>query len=179
MRPADKLRLKAATIPPLVGLARSKQDPINRGHGAQYLYRPPPAGSITLVPLLNCTLGSVSIRAHKGSLQSLWVYDAGESKREESVPPASFDVCVHDAVSQHHDLVLAVRLGDEQDQQEYDNLRASTIERGQMSACLSASTAQHPSKAPGLESCKILLQHDPPNHSAPIWGDYSLLSLLG
>ena len=44
MRPADKLQLKAATILPLVGLARSKQDPINRGRGAQYLYRPPPRG---------------------------------------------------------------------------------------------------------------------------------------
>ena len=30
----------AAKILPLVGLARSKQDPINRGHGAQYLYQP-------------------------------------------------------------------------------------------------------------------------------------------
>ena len=30
---------------PLDGLARSKQDPINRGQGAQYLYRPPPAGA--------------------------------------------------------------------------------------------------------------------------------------
>ena len=39
MHPAEKLQLKAATILPLVGLARSKQDPINRGHGAQYLYR--------------------------------------------------------------------------------------------------------------------------------------------
>ncbi len=38
-RPADKLQLKAAII------FRSKQDPINRGHGAQYLYRPPPAGA--------------------------------------------------------------------------------------------------------------------------------------
>jgi hypothetical protein len=37
--------VKAAKILPLVGLARSKQDPINRGHGAQYLYRPPPAGA--------------------------------------------------------------------------------------------------------------------------------------
>ncbi len=43
MRPADKLQVKAAIIPPLLGLARSKQDPINRGHGAQYLYCPPPA----------------------------------------------------------------------------------------------------------------------------------------
>ena len=32
----------AAKILPLVGLA---QDPINRGHGAQYIYRPPPAGA--------------------------------------------------------------------------------------------------------------------------------------
>ena len=35
--------VKAAKILPLDGLARSKQDPINRGHGAQYLYRPMPA----------------------------------------------------------------------------------------------------------------------------------------
>ncbi len=34
---ADKLHVKAARFLPLVGLARSKQDPINRGHGAQYL----------------------------------------------------------------------------------------------------------------------------------------------
>ncbi len=37
--------LKAATILPLVGLDRSRQDPINRGHGAQLLHRPPPAGA--------------------------------------------------------------------------------------------------------------------------------------
>ncbi len=43
VRPADKLQMKAATILPLAGLARSKQDAMNRGHGAQYLYRPPPA----------------------------------------------------------------------------------------------------------------------------------------
>ena len=42
--PADKLHIKAAKILPLVGLARSKQDPINRGHGAQSLFRHPPAG---------------------------------------------------------------------------------------------------------------------------------------
>ena len=36
---------EAAKILPLVGLARSKQYPINRGHGAQYFYRPPPAGA--------------------------------------------------------------------------------------------------------------------------------------
>ena len=45
MRPADKLQLKAATITPFDGLARFKQDQINRGHGAQYLNRPPPAGA--------------------------------------------------------------------------------------------------------------------------------------
>ncbi len=38
MRPADKLQLKAATILPLDGPARSNHGPINRGHGAQYLY---------------------------------------------------------------------------------------------------------------------------------------------
>jgi hypothetical protein len=37
----------AAKILPLVGLARFKQDPINRGHGAQYLYRPSPDGATT------------------------------------------------------------------------------------------------------------------------------------
>ncbi len=31
VHPADKLQLKAAAILPLVGLATSKQDPINRG----------------------------------------------------------------------------------------------------------------------------------------------------
>ncbi len=35
VRPADKLQLKAATVL-LVGLARSKQDPINRGHHDEY-----------------------------------------------------------------------------------------------------------------------------------------------
>ena len=38
--------VKAAKILPLVGLARSKQHPINPGHGAQYLYPPPPAGAM-------------------------------------------------------------------------------------------------------------------------------------
>ena len=37
---ADKLHVRAPSFLLLVGLARSKQDPINRGHGAQYLYRP-------------------------------------------------------------------------------------------------------------------------------------------
>ncbi len=46
VRPADKLQLKAAKIL----LPRSKQDPTNRGHGAQYLYRPPPAGATTNTP---------------------------------------------------------------------------------------------------------------------------------
>ena len=45
VRSADKLQLITPTFLPLVGLNRSKQDPINRGHGAQYLYRPPPAGA--------------------------------------------------------------------------------------------------------------------------------------
>jgi hypothetical protein len=33
---ADKLHVKAANILPLVGLARSKQDPVNNGHGSQF-----------------------------------------------------------------------------------------------------------------------------------------------
>ena len=44
---AKMLQLKAADILPLDGLARFKQDPINRGYGAQN--RPPPA-----VALLHC-----------------------------------------------------------------------------------------------------------------------------
>jgi hypothetical protein len=43
---ANKLQVKAAKSFTLAGLARSKQDPINGGHGAQYLYRPPPAGAV-------------------------------------------------------------------------------------------------------------------------------------
>ena len=43
VRPADKLQVNAAKFLPLVRLARSKQDPINHGHGAQFLHRPPPA----------------------------------------------------------------------------------------------------------------------------------------
>ena len=43
---ADKLHLEAAKTLPLVGLPRCKQDPINRGHGAQCLHHPPlPAGA--------------------------------------------------------------------------------------------------------------------------------------
>ncbi len=42
---ADKLHVKAAKFLLLLGLARSKQDAINRGHGAQYVHRPPPAGA--------------------------------------------------------------------------------------------------------------------------------------
>ena len=37
VHPADKLQVKAAKCLPLDGLARSKQDPINSGHGAQHL----------------------------------------------------------------------------------------------------------------------------------------------
>ena len=37
--------VKAAKTLPFVGLARSKQDLINGGHGAQYFYQPPPAGA--------------------------------------------------------------------------------------------------------------------------------------
>ncbi len=40
------LQFKAATIRPLLGLARSKQDPINRGQGAQHLFRPPPCSHV-------------------------------------------------------------------------------------------------------------------------------------
>ena len=45
VRSADKLQVEGAKFLPLVGLARSNPDPINRGHGAQYLYRPSPAGA--------------------------------------------------------------------------------------------------------------------------------------
>ena len=42
---------------PHVGLARSNQDPVNRGHGAQYLYHPPPAGA---VPDMHTIIGRLS-----------------------------------------------------------------------------------------------------------------------
>jgi hypothetical protein len=58
----DKVRLptgSAQGLPqtlPLVGLARSQQGPISRGHGAQYLYRPPPARVDGLLKTLShCT----------------------------------------------------------------------------------------------------------------------------
>ncbi len=64
MRPADKLQLKAAIILPLVGLARSKQDPINGGHGAQYLYCPLPAGAkLSAMQLRICVTGAVRCAA--------------------------------------------------------------------------------------------------------------------
>ena len=43
---ADKLHAKPAEILSLVGLARSKQDPVNRGHGAQYLQCAPLAWNL-------------------------------------------------------------------------------------------------------------------------------------
>ena len=45
------VQAKAAKILPLVGLARSKQDPIKCGHGALYLYRPAGAKIIRVWPL--------------------------------------------------------------------------------------------------------------------------------
>ena len=36
--------MKAAKLLPLVGLARSKQDPVNRENSAQLLFQAPPAG---------------------------------------------------------------------------------------------------------------------------------------
>ena len=69
-RPADKLQVKAAKFLPLVGLARSKHDPINRGHGAQYLYRPPPAEAFITYPdrfsltvMLACAAGAAGTAA--------------------------------------------------------------------------------------------------------------------
>ena len=43
---ADKMHVKAAIFLPLLDLPDSSKTPINRGHGAQYLYLPP-AGAIT------------------------------------------------------------------------------------------------------------------------------------
>ena len=45
VRPADKLQVKAATILPLDGLARSKQDPIILWARCSVLYCPPSAGA--------------------------------------------------------------------------------------------------------------------------------------
>ena len=52
--PIGKVSCRQAAVkgchnPPLVGLAGSKQDPINRGHIARNLYRPPPAGANCII----------------------------------------------------------------------------------------------------------------------------------
>lgn len=45
VRLQTKLHVKATKMLPPVGLARSEQGPVSRGHGAQYLHPPPPAGA--------------------------------------------------------------------------------------------------------------------------------------
>jgi hypothetical protein len=57
---ADKLQVKAAKFLPLVGLARSKRDPSNRGHGAPYLYPFPASRGQMLVPRRILTLRCLS-----------------------------------------------------------------------------------------------------------------------
>lgn len=59
---ADKLQAKAAEILPLVGLARPKQDPINYGHGAQYLLR-----HALLLPCRIALLSSLAIPSQLGA----------------------------------------------------------------------------------------------------------------
>ena len=44
VHPADMLQEKATKLLPLFACARIKQDPINRGHGAQFSHCPPPPG---------------------------------------------------------------------------------------------------------------------------------------
>ena len=65
-RPADKLQFEAATIPPLVGLARSKQDPINFGHGAQYYNAPRQPGPTNIC---NVGQGEVSVLCRSQRLE--------------------------------------------------------------------------------------------------------------
>ena len=71
---SDKVRLQTSCsqglphILPLVGFARSKRGPINRGHGAQYFYRPPPAGAI---PLYVCSLLVTQMRLGDEDIQTI------------------------------------------------------------------------------------------------------------
>ena len=59
------MQVKAAENLSFAGLAISKRDPINRGDGAQYIVRPPPAGAMMtlqyftsdLLPTILASLG--------------------------------------------------------------------------------------------------------------------------
>ena len=60
---AYKLQVKAANILPVVELARTKQDPINRGYGARCLYRPSPAGAMASKASIMWQVGELLQRA--------------------------------------------------------------------------------------------------------------------
>jgi hypothetical protein len=64
--PRAKLHVKAGKVLPLVGLARSKQDPVTCGCGAQYLYRPPPAGVKIIIDSIPICLYSISFTGTSG-----------------------------------------------------------------------------------------------------------------
>ena len=59
--------VKAAKILPLVGLAGSKQDPVNRGHGAQSYTAPRQPGPL-LFALCKLQEGSITLTAWKKDL---------------------------------------------------------------------------------------------------------------
>ncbi len=72
VRPADELQtLKIATILPLVGVARSKQEPINRRHGAHYLKCILPAEVKFLSTMYN---SFINPSQHTNSVQSIEVH---------------------------------------------------------------------------------------------------------
>ena len=95
VRPADKLQLKAAILLPLVGLARSKQDPINRGRGAQYLCCPPPArASMLYVNVIFRSL--MTVHEQVGSLK------APQNRRTRQIRENTPDLLCQWCLCKHH-----------------------------------------------------------------------------
>ncbi len=64
--------VKAAKILPLVGLARFKQDPVKRGHGAQSIYCPLPAGAVKYTDKLLRVLARRCTKPSWRAAASLW-----------------------------------------------------------------------------------------------------------
>ena len=74
---ANKLQVKAVNILHLLKLARSKQQPINRGHDTQFKHRAPPAGAQEVLPFISgatrsvaCLPGSSGWSRYKSGIQS-------------------------------------------------------------------------------------------------------------
>jgi hypothetical protein len=69
---ALKLKATAFQILPLVGLPRSKQDPIKRGHGARYLHRSPQDEA-------NCVTQERDWKTVE-SAETTWIPDDGQTR---------------------------------------------------------------------------------------------------